>query len=60
MDKSVENNQELMTVVLGLMQKTDQMIDVMGSYHKQFRNILAMITREKEQRKLPNFNTEVI
>ena len=60
MDKSVENNQEIMTVVLGLMQKTDQMINTMGSYHKQLRNILAMVTREKEQQKLPNFNTEVI
>ena len=50
------SNQELMNVVIGLMQRTDQMIKTMGTYNIQLRSILAMVVRQKEQQKLPHFN----
>ena len=52
------SNQELMTVVIGLMQRTDQMIKTMGTYNTQLRSILAMVVRQKEQQKLPHFHKE--
>ena len=44
-----ESNQELMNVVIGLMQRTDQMIKTMGTYHTQLRSILAIVGSPSEK-----------